>query len=245
MKVLAFLFCMIIPLMAFSQSGSGTAKLDRMKEDDYFITRLLHFIPAKEIFRYGEFQDGRVYSKPHKESNVTKLNYNLLLRDMVMIAENRDTIFVANFEIIKYILIGKDLYYHDYKKGYYELLSDPDDSVRLATQRWIDVRVRDALNDVEKPQLDSYKNYFKVLYHPLNQTLPDEVVKLAREVSFFLIDQHEEIHPATKSAFIKVFPKHKHRIEDYLKQLDQLNENIKFHKEDDLKKLLQFCLSLG
>src|SRR5262245_17219057 len=143
MKIPGFLFFMCVPVMAISQSGS--AKLDLLKEEDIFQARLSQFISPKERYRYSEFKEGRVYYLPHRESNVTRLNYNLLMKEMVMIIESNDTIFVANFEIIKYVLIDRDLYYHDFKKGYYQLLSDTDDSVRLATQRWLEVQSRNTI----------------------------------------------------------------------------------------------------
>lgn len=236
---------MLVPLMAVSQmNSSGSAQLDLLKEDDIFQTRLSQFISPKERYRYNEFTDGRVYSLPHRESNVTKLNYNLLLKEMVMINESSDTMFVANFENIKYVLVGNDLYYHDFKKGYYELLSDPDDSVRLATRRWLEVQARNRISDVERPQLEAYRNYFRVVYRPLNQTLSDEVVKLSREVGFFLIDQKNEIYQATKSAFFDIFSGHKKEIQGYLKRRKQEKKSINFKRREDLKTLLTFCLTL-
>jgi hypothetical protein len=201
-------------------------------------------LPYKEKYRYPEFKEGRVYYS-RKESNPLKLNYNLLFRQVIMIAESGDTIFVANLEIIKYILIDKDLYYHDFKKGYFEIISNPDDSIRLTAQRKLKILKREVLEDTEKPQLTSASKIFSSLYVPLNPTFKREKVTLSRETTFFLLDKNDESHIVTKAAFFKLFPTHKKEIKKYLSQMARQRTPIKFYREEDLKKLIQFCRSLS
>ena len=241
MKI-SFFLVFLIPFAAFSQDRN--AWMTR-QEEDMFLTRLAEFIPDEEQYVYQNFTEGRVFYVPHKESNPVKLNYNRLLKQMQMITENGDTIFVANFEIIKYILIDKDLYYHDFKKGYFQVLTNPDDSIRLVAQQWLNVKTRDPLGDSDHPQPIFNKDFFAVVYYPHNPALSRQWVKLSRGISFFLIDRTEEIQMTSKATFMKAFPKHKQEIEDYLKLKDQQNASINFHQEEDLKKLLQFCLSLS
>lgn len=244
-KSIFFSLFLFISFTVFSQAtSSGSTNLDIQKEEDVFQTRLSNFLPYSEKYRYPEFKEGRVYYTSHKESNPLQLNYNLLFKEVIMIAENGDTIFVANFEIIKYILIGKDLYYHDFKKGYFEIISSPDDSIRLAVQRKLKILKREVLRDTEKPELTSSSKIFSSMYVPVNPTFHREKVTLSREITFFLLKENNEPNIATKAAFIKAFPSHKQEIKKYLSQMARQRTPIKFYKEVDLKKLLQFCLAL-
>ena len=112
----------------------GWRNLFRKKKD----TITLNFFP------------GRLIYSSHKEADVGKLNYDLFFRQISTIDIRGDTSFVANFEIIKYILLDKDLYYHDYQKGYFEILTNPDDTTRLVAQRKLKVIKREVLSDIDK-----------------------------------------------------------------------------------------------
>ena len=128
MKTLSIFLLCATPYMVSSQGNRTPTNLDWARERDIFVTRLYGFIPSKEKYHYVDFRDGNVFYASHKESSSIKLNYNLYLQKIEMINEKGDTVFLPNFEIIKYILLDKDLYYHDVKKGYFELLGNPNDS---------------------------------------------------------------------------------------------------------------------
>ncbi len=243
MKIILFsvLFLSSIPL--FPQANtSGIKKLDQLKEEDVFQQRLSQCIPWKEKYRYAEFQDGHLFYASRKESDTLRLNYNLLFQQAVRINE-QDTAFVVDFDVIKYILIKDDLYYKDYQKGYFEIISNPNDSIRLAVQRKLKILERKKMRDGEKPQLYSTKKNFSVVYNPVNPTFPKEKVILTRETLFFLLDAQDNIYLATKANFLQLFPKHQKQIRQYLKQ-KQDDHRIKLHNENDLKKLTEFCSSL-
>ena len=242
-KIFSFLLLCVAPYLASSQGNRTAAHLDWAREEDVFLTRLAEFIPWKEKYRYIEFRDGNVFYASHKESSSIKLNYNLYLHKIEMINEQRDTSFLPNFEIIKYILLDKDLYYHDVNKGYFELLGNPNDSIRLVGQRQLRILGREEISNTDNPKLTTSKDSFSVEYFPLNHSLPREKVTLSRTISFFVMDGNDEIHSATKSSFLKLFPKSKKQIEGYLAQMARQRTPIKFDEEEGLKKLLAFCLN--
>ena len=117
LKLIFLFFLYSLPYLGLSQGTGDIQRSDYQIEMDGFIDRLSEFIPWNEKYWYSEFRDGYVYYTSHKKSNTTKLNYNRYRSLVSMIGEKGDTLFVANFEIIKYILIDKDLYYHDFQKG--------------------------------------------------------------------------------------------------------------------------------
>jgi hypothetical protein len=244
LKFIFFFFIYSFPHLVLSQSAGNIQHLDYLSEEDKFIDRLSYFIPWKEKYRYSEFRDGYVYYAMRKESNPTKLNFNRYRSLISMIDEKGDTVFVANFEIVKYIIIDKDLYYHDYQKGYFEILSNPDDSIRLAVQRQMKIGKREKLKDYEIPKNRSTKNSFSLIYKPLNPTFPREEITISRIDIFYLMTVDHETRIANKSAFFNLFPNHKHQIQDYLLQQAKQRMRINFRKEEDLKKLLTFCSAL-
>ena len=241
MKTIVF-FVLIFPNMALSQTAGGIANLEKAKEEDVFQARLSVAIPWKEKYRYSEYRDGNVYYSSKKVSAPVKLNYNLLFRKIMVINEMGDTLAIANFDEVKYIRIDKDLYYHDVKRGYFEILSNPNDSIRLAGQRKLKILKRYVLGDAEKPQLTSTNKLFSVLYIPLNPTFNREEVTLSRDVTFFLMEGKGDFYIANKSTFMMLFPKHKKQIEGYLLQMVRQRTPIKFYREEDLRNLLAFCL---
>ncbi len=242
MKLLSFILLSCFPYLALAQTGGGIQRLDYQSEADVLFTRIYGSIPWNEKYRYPEYRDGNVFYTTHKESFSIKLNYNLYYKQIMMISELGDTVFLANFEIVKYILIDKDLYYNDVGKGYFEILSNPNDSIRLMCQRKLRVLSRAVLKDTEKPQLTNTKKLFSLEYIPLNPTYNREVVTLSRDISFFLMDREEKIHHANKSSVLKLFPKSKKQIEGYLAQMARQRTPINFYEEEDLRSLLAFCL---
>ncbi len=231
--------------IAFSQNKANSRFEEERTEELGFIDRLSEVIPYNEKYSYSEFRDGYVFYVSRKKSNITKLNFNRYRSLISMIDEKGDTTFVANFENITYILIDKDLYYHDHDKGYFTILSNPNDSVRLCVQRQLNIANREVLNDHEKPSSSSTDKGFSVIYIPFNRTLPKEKVTLSRDAVFYLMKGANEILIANKSSFFKLFPSHRRQIKSYLSELANQKTPVKFQKEDDLKKLLSFCLRLS
>lgn len=254
MRLFIFFAILFIPLPGFSQDtypglsriyGSENSRQDAQKEQDVFNTRLAQFIPQKERYHYTKFLPGRLIYSSHKEADVAKLNYDLFFRQISTIDIKGDTAFVANFEIIKYILLDKDLYYHDYQKGYFEILTNPDDTTRLVAQRKLKVINREVLSDLEKPKMVSTINMFSTIYDPLNPTFSREKVTLSREIIFYLLDGNDNSYPANKTNFLKLFSRHEKKIKSYLRHMHLKGSRIKFYQEEDLKKLFQFCSGLS
>lgn len=244
-KILLIFILSTFWFLAFSQNRGNSSLEEQRIEELEFIDRLPEFIPKNEKYRYSEFRDGYVFYVSRKQSNVTKLNFNRYRSLISMIDEKGDTTFVANFEIIKYILIDKDLYYHDRDKGYFEIRTNPTDSVRLCVQRQLNIVNREVLKDHEKPTSSSTDKSFSVIYVPRNPTLPREKITVSRDDIFYLIEGSNELLIANKSSFFKLFPSRKGQIENYLSKQAKQRTPVKFHKEEDLKKLLSFCLGLS
>ena len=240
-KVIVVLVSLLSCFPSLSQRNIGRA-LDMENEEVAFVNRLSKLIPTTERYQYSEFQDGRVFYTTHKESNLTKLNYDRYFSHASMINEKGDTLFVANFAIVKYVLIDRALFYYDNHKGYFEILSNPDDFVRLVVQRQLNIVKREVLKDYEKPQTTSTKKLFSAIYVPVNPVLSREKVTLSKDDIFYLMNKKDETILTSKAAFLKSFPKRKQEIENHLQQMTRQRSRVKFDQEEDLKKLLQFCL---
>ena len=186
-KIIVVVVSVLYCVPALSQRNTARV-LDIQNEEDAFVNRLAKLIPTTERYQYSEFQDGRVFYATHKESNVTKLNYDRYFSHASMVNEKGDTLFVANFAVIKYVLIDRALFYYDIHKGYFEILSNPNDSVRLVVQRQLNIVKREVLRDHEKPQNTSTKKIFSAIYLPVNPSLPREKVTLSKDAIFYLMN---------------------------------------------------------
>src|SRR5215210_5503561 len=87
----------------------------------------------KEIYRYPNFKEGKVYFLDGGLS-VGKLNYNFISEAMQFINPTGDTLSLADEATIKYITIENDTFYYD--KGYLEGLINSG-SVKLAIKQKI------------------------------------------------------------------------------------------------------------
>lgn len=192
-------------------------------------------IPFHERYRYDEFRPGNVIYTDGKPPAV-KLNYNFLLGEMQFINPNGDTANITNEYTLRYVTIGKDLFYHDYKKGYLEIIAEYP-PIRLGLKQVLYIIRMETIGNngyVSTKELTTAATHVS---HPI--TIAPFDAFIGKDVSYFLIDQNSLIRSANKANLLKVFGRHKKTIAKYLDDND-----TDFRKEEDLKKLLQFCSNL-
>jgi len=239
MRILAFLCCFFVQVSFVH--GQNEIIAERASEEDRFQANLPSYLPMKEKYRYPEFKEGRVFYTTHKQSNIALVNYDLILQNMLMINGTGDTTVMTNFGTIKYVEIEKDLYYQSFGKGYFEIRSNPDDSVQLVAQ-WHLKATRWILGETEKPEIVNSQNNFSFIYVPRNPAFSRQKVTISRKPIFFLLRKNGEIQLASKAAFFELFPQRKKAIRNYLSNMDAAKRREIFQREEDLKKLLEFCL---
>jgi len=197
-------------------------------------------IPRKEQLRYPEFQDGMCVYPQGKRSGVLKLNYNMLVGAMEFIDPKGDTLFIAeDSNIFRYVQIQRDLYYHDYIQGYFEILTR-DASIKLLSQlNWRIVRKESVVNNGYGNSSSVSNTEYSARRSDINTLVQNENSLFTKEQRFFLLGKKDKIYKATKSGFIKVFSEHKKEIRLYFDE-----EDIDFLNEEDLRRVLEYCNTL-
>jgi hypothetical protein len=197
-------------------------------------------IPNSDKYRYKTFLAGSVLYKNDK-SSPAKLNYNHLLNEMQMITPKGDTLSLANEIAIKQVNVGDNFFYYDIEHGYVELLADyaPE---KLAVRRIMKViRSEKTGGYGQSSGVSSIRNISMIPgsnSQVFKLQTPGDLV-LATDVSYYIIDQNSRFHLVTKSNIIRLFSGHKKVIDKFMK-----DNRIHVNKEEDLKKLLQFCTQL-
>ncbi|MEP7318602.1 MAG: hypothetical protein ABI921_07665 [Panacibacter sp.] len=226
--LLGIVFCVMSACAVYSQAEQ---KIRVHAGED-----LMKAISDYGAYRFESFTTGMLFYK-YRKNSTAKFNYHLLTGEMRFIDPGGDTLAIANPDQVSYINISGSLFYYDH--GYLEVIADYD-SLQLAVQQKITV-------DYEKigaygqtntsSAIDNNKTYsdrFNTYSLTINQ---DAVVR--KNFRWFIVDETGKSTAATKSNILKLFDAHKTEINDFIKTND-----LKFNKEEDLKKLLRFCTGL-
>jgi hypothetical protein len=184
-------------------------------------------IPIKEQYLYGEFQQGTVWFRNGRSLSAL-LNYNHLYGEMQFINSKGDTLALVEENSLKNIDINEDVFYHVTKNGFVEVIT-AHLPVKLARKQNLElIKIKVKLVGMNNSHFFSYRKVY-------TQETPGEL-QLAKQTSYYFIDQNERVHQAKKSTLLKLFGRHKKAIEDYID-----TNQVDFTQEEDLKKLFAFC----
>lgn len=219
-----FLLCICAVLSLSGLKGQNLETYTVKPEDN-----ILDIIPLKSVFLYPSFVMGTVSFRDGR-SVPGRLNYNLLLRAIQFIDEKGDTLSLADEFTIKQILITKDTFY--YSDGYVKQIGNWT-SVKLAERQYFK-------EFVQKP--GSYGlSSSATAAHSINSVTvqgssyrlnTDKEVIMVKAKQYFFGTRYDEFLVADKKNLLKLFPKQKKAIIDYLEA-----NRIDFSREEDLTKL--------
>ena len=191
----------------------------------------------KEIFRYPNFKDGKVYFLDGGLS-AGKLNYSFISEAMQFISAAGDTLSLADEPTIKYITIENDTFYFD--KGYLESLINAG-NVKLAIKQKIKFKDTHKIGafGTASPTVrtENEKTYMGDTRY--NLIIAEDLI-FVKEKEYYLNVRFRDFVIVNKKNLIKLFPKQKDNIESFLKE-----NNINLRVENDLKKLIQYLASSG
>ena len=191
---------------------------------------------AQMQFLFPEFTAGDVYYMNMPKGS-GKLNYNMLLGEMQFL-ENGNVLALANVKNVSVVHIGKRKFYPFNEKEFTEEL--------LSTDQW-KLRVRRKGNAASHSKRAAYGGYSSTSsitsyssidsdnrHHELSVI---ENVLISLNCFYYIVGTNgKHILIRNLKTFTKQFPAHKAQIEAFVKE-----HNIKFDKDDDLKKLLEYC----
>jgi len=196
-------------------------------------------IPRGQHFYYNEFQQGQVFYPQGKRSDVMMLNYNTLLQVMQYIDTNGDTLFIPEeSNIFKYVRIGKDIFYHHFKEGYFNLYSR-NDQFNLATRtRW----------KIERRDMMVYNGYGMSSVSPGStlserregdSVVPNEDVAYVSESNFYVVGPRDVVFRANRAGILKAYSENKEQMLDYLHE-----HQTDFDSQQSLMELVEYGNSL-
>ena len=180
----------------------------------------------EKVYLLPQFQRGTIiYQTGFRLNQTLDLNYNIYHERMEFLGEDGDTLGIKADKQIKLIEVGSHLFYHDYKTGFYEILSAA--SVSLAMQTKL-ILVKAEGNcegeiwslELRGAQMDCDRFYVKY-------------------TSYFFIDLKDKILKANKPSVLKLFPENKSDIQAYL-----IENPVDFTKHEDVTRLTTYCYHL-
>ena len=186
----------------------------------------------KEMYRYPQFNAGRVYFM-NGDVSAAKLNYNLISQTMLFTTNTGDTLAIDNENTIKYITIEKDTFYYD--DGYLELVENYS-RVKLAIKQKVNFSDRKKIGAFGLPTstLRTEGDDTFLGDRRYNFTIAEDLV-FKKETEYFLNDDSNHFLAINKKNLLKLYPKKKDNIENFIKE-----NNINLREEKDIKRLVQY-----
>lgn len=232
------LWCIVIMLL----SGSGLVQAQqaptsfRVKAGE----DAAKVIPAEYKYRYPAFQEGKV-AYMNGSFAPAKFNYNFLLGEMQFIDPKGDTLSIVGEPTLYAVMVGENTYLYDQNNNFLEVVSDYN-TLKLGKIQTLEVAGAEkegAYNQSSGASSISNKSTYAGSNGQAFKLVQKGDVIFSGNVYYYLIDQRNQFYKANKANLLKVFPKHRKDISEYLKE-----QSPDFNNEEDLKELLRFCTGL-
>ncbi len=207
-----FLFCLL--------TGAGLQKIYSQPDNLLKLPLLTNIssVPWKDsIYRFPAFEKGRITYTTGMLDHEFYLNYNMYFEKMDFISKSGDTLNITNTREIKEVQIGDTWFFHDHKKGYYEVTLKLPVALAVKNQFAL-VRSGAVHYGDERGAAADYDRYYEIL--PI----------------YFFIDKNNSVHRATRTSILKLFPDHKTEVSAYLQK-----HSPDFESKKDLVDLLTYC----
>jgi len=198
-------------------------------------------LPTTAHYQYPKFVQGTVHLR-NGQTPVVPLNYHLLLREIQFINPIGDTLTLANVHTVRQINLNNEVFVYGQNNNVLQVLADYG-SVKLAQNHSLQVANVD--KEVAYGQssslssVNSYSSYPTASGAIAKLEMKGDVVYSHRYL-LFLIDQNGMALAPTRKAVLKMFPKHKSAIVEYIQA-----HSVRFNEAEDLRQLLAFCTSLN
>ena len=196
-------------------------------------------IPFNERFQFENFKTGFVYKQTGGRSEA-KLNYSYLYGDILFVSRSLDTLSISDVHLVKNVSIGENIYYHDQKYGFVEVVAEHD-GVKVGKKcqlAVVDFDNRTNFERLESPA--SRPSQATLVRMPGNIKIENLTnLKLELQLTYFFIDKNNRFHVAERGSLIKIYAIAKKKVFAYLNTHD-----IDYRNENDLKKAIEDCAGL-
>jgi len=229
-----FLFYFLICAEVFAQK---TKDFYKVKSG----TDISKMLPFEERYQFGKFQEGKVYFRNGKIVTAN-LNYSIVHGEVQFVNFKKDTLLLTDHDFIDRIAINDHVFY--YLEGHGHIQQKADFSkIKLAEKQFLVVMGREKYAAYDQysatSAISSYSGYTSGTAGAFSPLQGIDKVILRKRFSYFWIDKNQRISNANKANLLKIFPKYKHELNEFVK-----DNNTDFNKEDDLIKILEYTDSL-
>jgi hypothetical protein len=194
-----------------------------------------YFTP-EETYLYRNFEPGIVIFKDGNRAEA-KLNYNIVLGQMLFLQSPKDTLAIGNPEKIFFVAVKSDTFY--YWKGYHQLV-ETGFGKYLTKKQYVkveDVRKGGAYGTTSSLSATNTISSYSDQNNQRARLTENQEFVVARRNEFFISNSKGRYWILSKQNVMKLYPKHKNAIQDFL-----IAENIDFNKEEDAVKLFRFLM---
>lgn len=228
----ALLFLSVCSLSAGATMGQ-TSETIRVKSGEKF--------PNAEKYRYAKFTPGVVEYHNGRVPSQAMLNYNMLLREMQFLVNNRDTMSIADAPAIQRIRIQDDEFVYD-QNGLLLTVLGHYGPVTLAVDHSLKLANVDKMGGYGMSSgasaIKTYNSYPTSAGASAKLEQKGDVVYSHQRVLMF-INQNNLVFPASRKSILKMYSKKKSEIETYLKE-----NPVQFGDLNEVKRLLEYGQSL-
>jgi hypothetical protein len=223
-------------LGSWCSDAQNAPKVYRLKNVDH-ANEVLAF---NERFQFDQFRKGTVYLVSGGLTEA-KLNYNFLFSEIQFLSPKNDTLSIDDNNLVRFVAIEKDLFYHHKNFGYVEMLKDYDGVKVCKKQGLVSIGSEKTVGYgqyVATSATDSYNSYVGAAGQ-LNKLEKKNTLIVTHRQSYVLVDKNDRFYPANKNGVLKIYPKFRKQIVAYMDE-----KPVDFNKENDLEKLIGFCSAL-
>jgi len=197
-------------------------------------------LPTRDRYLYEKFQNGNVYFRNGTISQ-SPLNYSLFHGEIQFISASKDTLLLLDNDFISKVIIQKDTFYFNRGIGHVQGIGRFG-KVRLGEQQRLLVMGHEkyaGYSEYSGTSAISSYSHFTNSNGEMQQLEANDKLMLRRKHIYFLIDQNLQFVFAGRTGFVKLFPRNKRDINDFIKK-----HETNFSTEKDIISLLEFCQSL-
>lgn len=193
-------------------------------------------IAASKKFRFKEFKPGRVLFYDNNSYDGL-LNYNFLNGEIMFVAPNRDTLAIANEQMLNIKRVFIDTVSFVYNKDYLEIMRENNSGILAKKQEYYVVsREKIGAYNIASAtsSIDSYSSFMDRQDNQHNLVVRENI-SLQLKTDYFIGDTYKLFLPVNKKNLDKIFFKKRKELEAYLK-----DHVVDFKKEGDITSLFVF-----
>lgn len=193
------------------------------------------YFSKEETFLYPDFQEGNVIFK-NRESARVKLNYNILLGQMLYIRA-KDTLSIANPGELLVIELKCDTFY--YANGYHQLLKMSFGRFLTKKQyvKYDDIRKGDAFGTTSSLSATTTMSSYTGRGNQTVNLIVNQEFVVSKRCEYYIADSKNRYRILNKTTINSMYPRHKKQIHEYIAE-----ENISLNQENDVLKLFDYLM---